>query len=126
MKSIALILGALLLRFLIISPFAILFWWLRRSARRLHPRENGTSVEFSLAPQMLVLIEIVIVSLVALTALSVLETIRKGEGLYAALIPLSVLAAILASGAAEFHHRALSEPDVSLSAHPAPSIRLLA
>src|SRR5439155_24255897 len=31
-----------------------------------------------------------------------------------------------ASGAAEFHHRALSEPDVSLSAHPAPSIRRLA
>src|SRR5713226_9076921 len=30
------------------------------------------------------------------------------------------------SGAAEFHRRALSEPDVSLSAHPAPSIRLLA
>ena len=31
-----------------------------------------------------------------------------------------------ASGAAELQHRALSEPDVSLSAHPAPSIRLLA
>jgi hypothetical protein len=31
-----------------------------------------------------------------------------------------------ASGAVEFHHRALSEPDVSLSAHPAPDIRLLA
>jgi hypothetical protein len=29
------------------------------------------------------------------------------------------------SGAAELHHRALSEPDVSLSAHPASSIRLL-
>jgi hypothetical protein len=29
------------------------------------------------------------------------------------------------SGAAEFHHRALSEPDGSLSAHPAPSSRLL-
>jgi hypothetical protein len=33
---------------------------------------------------------------------------------------------VWASGAAEFHHRALSEPDVNLSAHPAPSIRLLA
>src|SRR5437773_10851440 len=33
---------------------------------------------------------------------------------------------IWASGAAEFHHRALSEPDVSLSAHPAPGIRLFA
>jgi hypothetical protein len=29
-----------------------------------------------------------------------------------------------ASGAAEFHRRALSEPDVNLSVHPAPSIQL--
>ena len=79
MKSIALILGALLLRLLVVSPFALLFWWLRRSARRLHPRENGTSVEFSLAPRMAVLIEIVIASLAAFTALTVVEAARKGE-----------------------------------------------
>ena len=38
---------------------------------------------------------ILIVSLAAFTALTVWETVRKGEGLYAALIPLSVLAVIL-------------------------------
>jgi len=73
----------------------LLFWWIRRSAKKLHPRENGISIEFSLAPRMLVLIESVIVSLVAFTALTALETVSKGEGRYAALIPLSVLAAIL-------------------------------
>jgi len=73
----------------------LLFWWIRRSTKKLRPRENGAGVEFSLVPRMHVLIEIVIVSLVAFTALTVWETVRKGEGRYAALIPLSVLAAIL-------------------------------
>lgn len=95
MKALALILGAILLRLLFVSPFMLLFWWIHRSARKLRPREDGTSIEFSLAPRMLVLVEIVIVSLVAFTALTVWETVRKGEGLYAALIPLSVLVAIL-------------------------------
>lgn len=109
MKSIALIFGALLLRLLIVSPFVLLFWWLRRSARRLHPRENGTSVKFFLAPRMLVLIEIVIVSL---TALLVWETVRKGAGLYPALIPLSVLAAILLA-----EPRTVSTDDESIRQH---------
>ena len=95
MKALALIFGAILLRLLFVSPFMLLFWWIRRSARKLGPREDGTSIEFSLAPRMLVLVEIVMVSLVAFTALTVWETVRKGEGLYAALIPLSVLVAIL-------------------------------
>ncbi len=73
----------------------LLFWWIRRSAKKLRPHENGTSIEFSLAPRMHVLIEIVIVSLFAFTALTVFETVRTGEGQYAALIPLLVLAAIL-------------------------------
>jgi hypothetical protein len=73
----------------------LLFWWIRRSTKKLRPREDGASVEFSLAPRMHVLIEIVTVSLVAFTALTVWETVRKGEGLYAALIPISVLVAIL-------------------------------
>jgi hypothetical protein len=94
-KAIALIFGAVLLRVLFVSPFMLLFWWIRRSARKLRPREDGTSVEFSLAPRMHVLVEIVIVSLVAFTALTVWEVVRKGEGLYATLIPLSVLVAIL-------------------------------
>jgi hypothetical protein len=95
MRAIALIFGAVLVRFLFVSPFMLLFWWIRRSTRRLHPRESGTSVEFCLAPRMLVLVEIVIVSLVAFIGLTVVEMVRKGEGWYAALIPLSVLAAIL-------------------------------
>jgi hypothetical protein len=95
MKIIALIFGAVLLRFLFVSPFMLLFWWIRRSAKKLRPHENGTSIEFSLAPRMHVLIEIVIVSLFAFTALTVFETVRTGEGQYAALIPLLVLAAIL-------------------------------
>ncbi len=95
MKTIAVIFGAVLLRFLFVSPFMLLFWWIRRSAKKALPRGDGTAIEFSLAPRMLVLIEIVIVSLAAFTALTVWETVRKGEGLYAALIPLSVLAAIL-------------------------------
>ncbi|MFZ0814406.1 MAG: hypothetical protein WAM78_02745 [Candidatus Sulfotelmatobacter sp.] len=95
MKAIALIFGAVLLRFLFVSPFMLFFWWIRRSARKLQPHENSTSIEFSLAPRMLVLIEIVIVLLVAFTALVVFETIRNGEGFYAVLIPLLVLIAIL-------------------------------
>ena len=83
MESIVVILGALLLRLLIVSPFALLFWWLRRSARTLRPRENDTSVTFFLAPRMHILIEIVVASLVAFTVLIVWETVRKGEGLYA-------------------------------------------
>ena len=84
MKIIALIFGAVLLRFLFVSPFMLLFWWIRRSAKKLRPHENGTSIEFSLAPRMHVLIEIVIVSLFAFTALTVFETVRTGEGQYAA------------------------------------------
>lgn len=95
MKAIAIIFGAVLLRFLFVSPFMLLFWWIRRSTRKLRPCENGASVEFSLAPRMHVLIEIVTVSLVAFTALTVWEAAREGEGLYAALIPVSVLVAIL-------------------------------
>jgi hypothetical protein len=95
MKAIALIFGAVLLRVLVISPFMLLFWWIRHSTRRLRPRQNGSSVEFLLTPRMHVLIEIVTVSLVAFTALTVWETVRKGEGLYAALIPVAVLVAIL-------------------------------
>jgi hypothetical protein len=97
-KAIALLFGAVVLRFLAVSPFMLLFWWIRRPTRKLRPRENRASVEFSLTPRMHVLIEIIILSLVAFTALTVWETVRKGEGLYAALIPVSVLVAILLAG----------------------------
>jgi len=95
MKVIAEILGAVLLRFLFIAPFGLLFWWLRRSAKRLHPREDGSAIEFFLAPRMRILIGIVLCLLVSFTVLVLAEIVRKGGSLYAALIPLSVLAAII-------------------------------
>jgi hypothetical protein len=95
MKTIGLIFRAILLRFLFVSPFMLLFWWIHRSTRKLRPREDGDSVEFSLVPRMRILIEIVVVLLVAFSALVLIETIRSGQGLYAVLIPLSVLAAII-------------------------------
>jgi len=94
-NTVLLIFGAVLLRFLFVAPFILLFWWIHRSTRKLHPQEHGGSIEFSLAPRMRVLVEIVVVLLVAFTGLTVFETVRTGEGLYATLIPLSVLAAIL-------------------------------
>jgi len=97
MEIVAVIFGAVLLRFLAVSPFMLLFWWVRRSTKKLRPREDGGCVKFSLAPRMLALIEIVIVLLAAFTGLTIFETVRKGEGLYAVLIPLSLLAAILAA-----------------------------
>jgi len=95
MKDIAIIAGAVLLRLLFVAPFALLFWWLRRSAKRLRPRENGSAAEFFLAPRMRILIGVVVTLLVAFTILALEEIVRKGGSLYAALIPLSVLFAII-------------------------------
>ena len=94
-KDIVAVLVAILLRILVVAPFMLLFWWLRRSARNSQPREEGGTLVFALNPRMHVLIEIVILALVAFTGLVLLETIRNGEGAYAVLIPLVVLAAIL-------------------------------
>ena len=95
MKDIALIVVAILVRILFTAPFMLLFWWLRRSARNSRPREEGGASVFSVNPRMHLLIEIVILALVAFTVLVLVETIRRGEGSYATLIPLTVLAAIL-------------------------------
>lgn len=95
MKVIAEIAGTLLLRALFVAPFALLFWWLRKSAKKLQPREEVSAVEFFLSPRMRILIGIVIGLLVAFTILILREIVRKGGSLYAALIPLSVLAAII-------------------------------
>ena len=97
MKEIASIAGALLLWILFVGPFMLLFWWLRRSAAKFHPREEGASIKFPIARPMLVLLWTVVGLLVAFTALVVVEAGHKGEGLYATLIPLSVLVAILAT-----------------------------
>ena len=95
MKDIAALLVAILLRILVVAPFMLLFWWLRRSARESRPREEGGALVFPLNSRMRILIEIVILALVAFTVLVLVEAIRRGEGFYAVLIPLAVLAAIL-------------------------------
>jgi hypothetical protein len=95
MKVIAEIVGAVLLRALFVAPFALLFWWLRRSTKTLPPREQASAVEFFLAPRMRILIGIVVGLLVAFTILILVEIARKGGTLYASLIPLCVLAAII-------------------------------
>ena len=98
MKDIVGILVAILLRVLVVAPFMILFWWLRRSARLSRPRQEGATLVFPLNPRMHILIEVVTLALVAFTVLVLVEAIRSGEGAYAALIPLAVLAAILLAG----------------------------
>jgi len=95
MKVIAEIVVAILLRALFVLPFLLLFWWLRRSAKKLQPREQASAVEFFLAPRMRILIGIVLGLLVAFTVLVLVEIARKGGNLYESLIPLCVLAAII-------------------------------
>jgi hypothetical protein len=95
MKVIAEIAGAVLLRALFVAPFALLFWWLRKSAKKLQPREQVSAVEFFLSPRMRILIGIVLGLLVAFTVLILVEIARKGGSLFAVLIPLCVLASII-------------------------------
>jgi len=95
MKLIAEIAGAVLLRALFVAPFALLFWWLRRSTRKLQPREQASAVEFYLAPRMGVLIRVVLGLLVAFTALTLVGIARDGGSLFAPLIPLCVFVAII-------------------------------
>jgi hypothetical protein len=95
MKDIAAILGALLLRVLFVAPFALLFWWLRRSARNHQPKEEDGVLEFSLALGMRVLLNIVLVALLLFSGLTLVASLSQGGGWYVVLIPLSVLAAIL-------------------------------
>ncbi len=95
MKVIAEIAGAILLRALFVAPFALLFWWLRKSTKKLRPREQMSAVKFFLAPRMRTLIGIVLGLLVAFTILTLVEIARERGSLFAALIPLSVLVAII-------------------------------
>lgn len=74
----------------------VLFNRLRRSAKRAHPREEGASLEFFMAPGMRILIRIVLLSLIVFAALFLAASLfRGGDGWYAAFIPLTVLVAIL-------------------------------
>lgn len=76
--------------------FTLLFKWLRHSAKRLHPRQEGEVLEFFVAPGMRILIRIVLFALAAFTAsLLVASLLKGGDGWYAAFIPLTVLLAIV-------------------------------
>lgn len=86
--------SALLIRLLAVVPFVLLFWWLRRSAGKECPRENGRTLEFSLSPRFRVLLRIVTLALTAFSFLLLTYTLHSG-GLYAVLIPVFVLIAIL-------------------------------
>lgn len=80
-----------------VSPiilFACLFWFLRRSAKKQQPRQDGSALEFFLAPGMRILLGLVVALLAAFTLLILAVTSSKGEGWYAVFIPLSVLVAI--------------------------------
>jgi hypothetical protein len=74
----------------------LLFTWLRRSAKKLSPREEGTALEFFMAPRMRILLGFVIVSLIAFSILIFVTSLSGGgDGWYAVFIPLIVLVAIL-------------------------------
>jgi uncharacterized Tic20 family protein len=95
MKVIAEIAGAIVLRALFVAPFALLFWWLRKSAKKLQPQEHDSTVDFFLSPRMRILIGVVLGLLVAFTVLTLVEISRQGGNFFALLIPLCVLAAII-------------------------------
>jgi hypothetical protein len=85
----------LLIGFSPIIFFMLLFSWIRRSASKQEPVVTGSALEFSLGRRIQFLVRAVLGLLVAFTVLVVVMAISKGEGLYGALIPLSVLVAML-------------------------------
>lgn len=95
MIVLELLLG-LLVRFLAVAPFILLFWWLRQSAKKETPRQNGAVLEFPVSKHFRILFRLVVLALTAFILLVSAHALRSG-GLYAILIPLSVLIAILAA-----------------------------
>jgi len=76
--------------------FMLLFNWLRRSAKKLRPKDLGSSIEFFVSPRTRILIQIVLLLLASFSVLVLLTSIaRGGDGRYSVFIPLSVLVAIL-------------------------------
>jgi len=94
-KAIVLELLGVLVGFSPIIFFMCLFSWLRRSARKQEPRQEGSATEFPVASGMRFLFGLVVVLLAAFSVLVLAVTVARGEGLYAVLIPLVVLLAIL-------------------------------
>ncbi len=91
MKNLALILAIVFFY----GGFPLLFWWLKRSARKQTPRQEGDRLEFRLASRMRWLVGIVVVSLLAFTTMTVAVSLSQGEGRFAPLIPLAVLLALV-------------------------------
>ena len=89
---------ALCVGFTPIVLFMFLFTWLRRSAKRLEPRERGGSLEFYVSPRMRILLWTVISLLTGFIILVSLVSLSKnGDGWYAIFIPMAVLCAIFAA-----------------------------
>jgi hypothetical protein len=85
----------LLVGFSPIVFFMCLFSWLRRSARKQEPRQEGSATEFPVASGMRFLFGLVVVLLAAFSVLVLMVALAHGDGVYAVLIPLVVLSAIL-------------------------------
>ena len=87
---------AIVVGYLPILFFLLLFKWFRRSARKLKPRQLGSSVEFFVSPRMHILIQITLLLLVLFSLLVLSTSLRRGgDGWYGLFIPLTVLVAIL-------------------------------
>lgn len=77
--------------------FPLLFWWLKRSARKQGPVEEGSRLEFRLASRMRWLVGTVVAALLVFTGMTAVVSFSRGEGRFAPLIPLAVLLALVAS-----------------------------
>ena len=75
--------------------FMCLFSWLRRTAQKHPPRQDGSTLEFFVAPRMQFLIRSVLVALCAFSLLTLVWSWSAGDSPLAVLIPLAVLLAIL-------------------------------
>jgi hypothetical protein len=88
-----------LLPIALVVGLALFFSRVKRSARRLQPRENGSDLEFYPVPAMDFLVKLILVLLAAFTAFTAVMVPSSGSSLggslAAPLIPLSVFAAIL-------------------------------
>ena len=69
---------AIVVGYLPILFFLLLFKWFRRSARKLKPRQLGSSVEFFVSPRMHILIQITLLLLVLFSLLVLSTSLRRG------------------------------------------------
>ena len=73
----------------------VVFWSIKRSAKKQEPLVNGTSLEFPLTRGMRFLIGFVLALLVAFTGLVLVVLKASGGSPFAVLIPLAVLVAVV-------------------------------